>query len=244
MRIRRTSLEPSPRTALSHNSCYVTARLQSLKTLPQALMWPNACANYAEVRPGFLSLETVTTELCECFIPEERMSKIAMSEPALEFEAIFNDHAWFIYRTAYSITGSQADAEDVVQAIFIQLLLRFPPDLRRNPRAYLYRAAVNSSLNIIRRRRNEILMNRTECFGRPVSTNTGDLETEVRQLYEAISELKPEAAEIVIMRYVHNKSDAEIAQVLGKSRGAIALKLFRARARLKRLLLAKFGDQR
>ena len=194
----------------------------------------------------FLFPETVTTHLCECFIHEEPMSTMAKSEsePTLAFEAIFNDHAEFIYRTAYGITGSQADAEDVLQAIFIKLLRRFPPDLGRNPRAYLYRAAVNSSLNIIRRRRNEVLINRTEYFEEPVSTDTGDLETEVRQLYEAIAELKPDADEIVILRYMHDKSDAEIAQMLGKSRGTIALKLFRSRARLKRLLLAKFGDQR
>ena len=168
----------------------------------------------------------------------------AESEPTLEFEAIFNEHAGFIYRTAYGITGSQADAEDVLQAIFIKLLQRFPPDLRRNPRSYLYRAAVNSSLNVIRRRRNEVLIDRMEYFEKPLGADAGDLETEVRQLYEAIAELKPEAAEIVILRYMHDKSDAEIAQMLGKSRGTIALKLFRSRARLKRLLLAKFGDKR
>jgi DNA-directed RNA polymerase specialized sigma24 family protein len=43
---------------------------------------------------------------------------------------------------------------------------------------------------------------------------------------------------------MHNKSDAEIARMLGKSRGTIALKLFRTRARLKKLLLANVGDER
>ena len=171
------------------------------------------------------------------------MSTVAMSEPTAEFETIFNDHAGFIYRTAYGITGSQADAEDIVQTIFIQLLQRFPPEFR-NPRAYLYRAAVNSSLNLIRRRRNEVLVNSVEYFEKSSCLDDGDLETEVRQLYEAISELRPAAAEIVILRYMHHKSDAEIAHMLGKSRGTIALKLFRSRARLKKLLLAKSGDKR
>jgi RNA polymerase sigma-70 factor, ECF subfamily len=170
------------------------------------------------------------------------MSTAAMAESSLEFETIFNEYAGFIYRTAYGITGRHADAEDVLQLIFIQLLQRFPADFKKNPRAYLYRAAVNSSLNIVRRRRNEVLINGLEYFEKPVSTDTGDLEVEVRRLYEAIAELKPEAAEIVILRYMHNKSDAEIAQMLGRSRGTIALKLFRARARLKKLLLAKFGE--
>jgi DNA-directed RNA polymerase specialized sigma24 family protein len=40
---------------------------------------------------------------------------------------------------------------------------------------------------------------------------------------------------------VHDKSDAEIARMLGMSRGAIALRLFRSRARLKTLLAARRG---
>jgi DNA-directed RNA polymerase specialized sigma24 family protein len=42
---------------------------------------------------------------------------------------------------------------------------------------------------------------------------------------------------------MHNKSDKEIARMLGVSRGAIALKLYRSRARLKKLLRASLGDE-
>jgi RNA polymerase sigma factor (sigma-70 family) len=55
-------------------------------------------------------------------------------------------------------------------------------------------------------------------------------------LSDALAQLNPRAVEILILRYEHDYSDAEIARILGKSRGAIALTLFRARARLKALL--------
>jgi DNA-directed RNA polymerase specialized sigma24 family protein len=56
-----------------------------------------------------------------------------------------------IYRTAYSVTRSPQD--DVVQTLFLGLLRRgFPEGLKENPRAYLYRAAVNYSLNTVRLR--------------------------------------------------------------------------------------------
>jgi RNA polymerase sigma factor (sigma-70 family) len=74
-------------------------------------------------------------------------------------------------------------------------------------------------------------------------TDASNTELEVRRLYEAIAELKPEAAQILILRYMHNKNDAEIARILGRSRGTIALNLFRSRARLKKLLLTKLGDK-
>ena len=41
-----------------------------------------------------------------------------------ELERIFEQHYELIYRTAYSLTGSAADAEDIVQTIFVRLLAR------------------------------------------------------------------------------------------------------------------------
>jgi RNA polymerase sigma factor, sigma-70 family len=173
------------------------------------------------------------------------MSTVLISKPAQEFETIFKEHARLVYRTAYGVTGSHEDAEDVLQTIFLQLIRRhYPPDLGTNPEAYLYRAAVNSSLNIIRRRRRDVLVHDIEYFHISAPTDSTNSELEARRLYQAIAELKPEAAQIVILRYMHNKSDAEIARMLGKSRGTVALKLFRSRARLKKLLVANLGDER
>jgi DNA-directed RNA polymerase specialized sigma24 family protein len=59
------------------------------------------------------------------------------SDPAHpELTEIFREHYRLTYRTAYAVTGSAADAEDVVQTIFMRLLRReVPPDLRKNPGA-------------------------------------------------------------------------------------------------------------
>ena len=76
------------------------------------------------------------------------------SSPAQELEQIFKDYYQFVYRTAFSVTGSEADAEDVLQTIFASLLRReLPPDFKNNTKAYLYRAAFNRSLNTIRHRK-------------------------------------------------------------------------------------------
>src|SRR5215467_15844623 len=75
-----------------------------------------------------------------------------------EFEQLFRDHAQFVYRTAYGVTGNAEDAEDVLQTIFARLLCRqLPENLKQNPKAYLYRAAVNASLSAIRSRRSRSL---------------------------------------------------------------------------------------
>src|SRR5437763_1559683 len=72
----------------------------------------------------------------------------------LEVETMFREHSRLVYRTAYSVTASPHDAEDVVQTLFLQLLRRgFPPDFAKNPTGYLYRAAVNLSLNAVKSRK-------------------------------------------------------------------------------------------
>ena len=75
---------------------------------------------------------------------------------------------------------------------------------------------------------------------RPDSSSKEEL---YRQLHKAIAELSPEAAEMLILRYMHNHSDAEIAKMLGKSRGVVAVTLYRSRARLRKLIMQSPGDE-
>ena len=157
---------------------------------------------------------------------------------AKEFEELFREHYQLVYRTAYSVTGSRYDAEDVLQTIFLRLLRRrLPPDLERNPRGYLYRAAINLSLNTVRARRRQDLTGDVDGLVAPAVSGRPTQDDEMRRcLVDAIGQLRPRAVEILILRYEHGLSDAEIAKMLGKSRGTIAVTLYRARARMKRLM--------
>ena len=155
-----------------------------------------------------------------------------------ELEETFREYARLIYRTAYGVTGSREDAEDVLQSIFLRLLRReFPVSSARDTKNYLYKAAVNLSLDTLRSRRRHPSVEDSESVEalkeQPAPATDDDLHS---RLYEAIAMLKPETAEIVILRYVHDYSDAEIAKMLGTSRGVIAVRLFRSRARLRKLL--------
>jgi RNA polymerase sigma-70 factor (ECF subfamily) len=157
-----------------------------------------------------------------------------------ELEDLFRTHYRMTYRTAYGVTGSAEDAEDVVQTIFLRLVRReFPPDLMRNPGAYLYRAAVNRSLNIIRGRKRRNLTDLPLVSEVEAPVTEADSAEEIhRRLFEAVAELTPESAHILILRYVHDYSDAQIAKLLGTSRGTIAVSLFRSRSRLRKLMRA------
>jgi RNA polymerase sigma factor (sigma-70 family) len=158
-------------------------------------------------------------------------------EPA--FEEMFREHYRMAYRTAKGVIGSSQDAEDVAQTIFLRLLHReFPAELVQNPRAYLYRAAVNESLNVIRSRKRSLLTGDADRIEAPSAAATDSAEEIHQRLYEAVAQLSPSAAHMLVLRYVHKYSLAEIAKLLGTSRSTIAVTLFRSRARLKKLLRA------
>lgn len=156
-----------------------------------------------------------------------------------DFEDIFRQHYLLVYRTAYSMTGSSHDAEDVLQNIFLWVLRKGLPSGVKDQRAYLYRAAVNASLNVVRARRTESLSKETEPYAAvdPAVVECAATDTQKR-LVDAIAQLNSRAVEMLILRYEHDYSDAEIAKLLGTSRGVVAVTLHRARARLKKLLRA------
>lgn len=154
-----------------------------------------------------------------------------------EFEQLFREHSRWIYRTAYGVTGKAEDAEDVLQTIFMRLLRReWPSTLSSNPKGYLYRAAVNLSLNVLRSRRRVELTADVAVFEKVQPAASGDMREHLLATLEKMAATDSADVELLILRYVHEYSDAEIAKTMGKSRGAIAVRLFRARARLKKLM--------
>src|SRR5262252_1769650 len=161
-----------------------------------------------------------------------------------DFERIFNENHVLVYRVAYRITGNNEDAEDVLQTLFLRLLRReVLPDMERNPKAYMHRAAINIALDIVKLRAR--------------SVSTGNLEDQVHDgtpadrlpafrvqdwLREALAELNPRAAEIFVLKHVEGYDNTEIAEMLGTSRGTVAVLLFRARARLKKSVRKRLGE--
>lgn len=188
-----------------------------------------------------MSIAAPVPSLVEGPVPRlvEGLSSVRGVAVTSELEDLFQEHHQLIYRTAYSVTGSRSDSEDVLQIIFLRLLRRgLPPDLLKNAKGYLYRAAINVSLNTVRDRErwkadgdSERLLTMVD----PAVSPEPEDGTR-RHLLNAIAQLKPRAVEILILRHVHDYSDAEIARMLGTTRGTVAVALFRARARLRKLL--------
>ena len=171
------------------------------------------------------------------------MSPIAVPAPvnpplAEEIERIYREHAPLIFRTAWGVLGSREDAEDVLQAIFVALMRReSPPDLRQNPKAYFYKAAVTASLDVLKAKRRRPVLVDIDRLEIPALDDGSSFDEELNErLYEAIARLREADAAVLILRYMHNRNLTDIARQLGVSRTAIGVRLFRSRARLRALM--------
>jgi RNA polymerase sigma-70 factor, ECF subfamily len=159
-----------------------------------------------------------------------------------ELEVLFRDHHRAIFRIAYRITGSQSDAEDVLQTIFLRLTSnRARRDLLPNPEGYLHRAAVNAALDLIRNRTRAnsvsldvIDFNQSSKLSAP-SPEDDFADEELRELIRhAVAKLEGRSAIAFALRYFEGYDNNRIAKVLGTSQLVVAVTLHRARTRLRK----------
>ena len=167
---------------------------------------------------------------------------IAENAELEELGVLFRDYHKAIFRIAYRITGSQSDAEDVLQTIFLRLT---PKGARRdflpNAGSYLHRAAVNASLDLIRSRARAnsvsldvIDFDQSSKLSHP-SPEDDFADTELRKLIRhAVAKLEGRAATAFALRYFEGYDNGQIAEVLGMSQMVVAVTLHRARTRLRK----------
>ena len=169
------------------------------------------------------------------------MQLAAVNETALRqpfgLESVFLEHQHRVFRAAYRITGNAQDAEDVLQTVFLRLARQGDPVDVANPSSYLYRAAVNAALDLLRARHERTNVALEEAHStpdRPVGRPDHVHEAaELRAwLRRAIAGLPPRAAEVFTLHHLEGLDNGEIARALGISRVAVAVTLHRARYRL------------
>ena len=161
--------------------------------------------------------------------------------PQTELETLFQSHHDRVFRTAHRITGSPADAEDVLQTVFLRLVKgKETYNLSENPEAYLSRAAINASLDLMRARSRTRSVNLDEVDAEALeskfqSPETQHADRELQKLIrQAVSGLGKTAGEMFVLRYYEGYDNQEIAKMLDTSQMVVGVVLHRARTRLKK----------
>jgi len=167
-------------------------------------------------------------------------------------ERFWSEHSEAIFRAAYRVTGNPADAEDVLQTVFLRLARRGDHEIGdHGVGGYLNRSAVNAALDVLRsRQRAGWVPLEPAGGGETYATTAPDPEREQANrelranLRLAMARLSPRAAEIFVLRYFEGLPNREIAGLLGINQGVVAVLLHRTRARLRKELAALEGDVR
>jgi RNA polymerase sigma-70 factor (ECF subfamily) len=158
------------------------------------------------------------------------------------FMLLFERHREVIFRVACRLTNSAAAAEDITQECFLGLLNapgRFDP-AKGSLRTYLYGAVRNHARKYHGLREGEIGLDETEIDEAPEPSQVFLEQEQSQVIQQALSTLPLPQREALILSQYEELPLEEIAVILGIDIGAVKSRLYRARARLKRILTPYF----
>ncbi len=149
---------------------------------------------------------------------------------------VYERYADDVYRIALRFTGSSADAYDVTHDVFVGLpeaLQRYDPD--RSFPSWLRGVAVRTAQMRLRseRRRREVAL--PSVVGLAVRSRQ-EAVVDRLTLEKALDGLSPDLRSVVVLRELEGLSYQEIADLLGITKSAAAVRLHRARRRLREIL--------
>ena len=155
-----------------------------------------------------------------------------VTPPPPGFQDLYQQYSETVYRTALRVTGNSADAEDVLQTVFLRVLdHKLEVDPLRSPERYLRRAATNASIDVLRKRATQAETPMEEGRSYGTQENTSLLKERLRR---AIARLPEEDAALFTLCYLEGRSYEELAGQFGMERGTVASRLHRIRTALQK----------
>ncbi len=143
------------------------------------------------------------------------------------FETLYYRYRDWVYSLAWRFTGSQQDAQDILQSVFIYLLEKFPGfELSCAMTTFLYPVVKNLSLKLIHSKKRFISMQDNQ-IDLPVPEKP-DVAGSRAELAEVLAVLSQEHREILLMRFVDDMLISEIAEALNESLSTVKSRLYRA----------------
>ncbi len=167
---------------------------------------------------------TASTQIDELRIPMTSTTALA------GFAELYEHHHEAVFRAALRVTGNPADAEDVLQTVFLRVLAR-GGDVEgfALPGAYFRRAAVNAAVDVLRRR--DLHAESVYDDGAPhAAVHPPSLLKE--RLRRAIAALDSEDASLFLLRHVEGLSIEELTGMFQMEKNNLTVRLHRIRRRL------------
>jgi len=157
----------------------------------------------------------------------------------MTFENVLMSYNKFVFRIAYTYTKNYAEAEDILQDVFIKYFKHNEPfECEEKLRGWLIKVTVNMSKNYLRsfrfKKNDEIDENMPEPIQNP---NKFEDKTDV---YQAVMKLPAKYRQVVMLFYYEDMTINQIADAFDCKESTVKTQLFRARDMLKETLKGEY----
>ena len=169
----------------------------------------------------------------------------ALLERAREYDPaalgeIYDRYSVKIYNYIYRRLGDAHLAEDLTADVFVKMLeaIRASVPWRISFSGWLYRIAHNAVIDYLRRHCEERELHLNERLIAAGDSPTIALEGKLmqQQLRAAISRLNEDYQQVIILKFIEGLSNAEVAEILGRSEGAVKSLQHRALTSLRHIM--------
>ncbi len=171
--------------------------------------------------------------------PDETLVERSRGGDRAALAALMLRYQRAIYNAAYRVLGNGEDAADVSQAVFLKVAERLDEyDAQYKFFSWIYRIAINESLNVLRRNgHEEPLEGEEDLPDDGAGPERHALHAELAgRVQGALMSLKVDHRAVLTLRHFSDCSYEEIASILGVQEKTVKSRLFEARQRLRELL--------
>ncbi len=186
------------------------------------------------------TLTIAPTIALDAFGPVPDVIDRARNGDKLAFAELYDTHVDSVYRYLLYRVREPADAEDLCSEVFTRAFANIHRYRWQGKSflAWLYTIARNAVTD--RRRRDRPTVEIDNAYGLsdegPTAHDRAIHGEAVDALRGAVRHLTTEQQEVLVLRFVENRSSREVAKMLGKNEGAIRALQFRALGRLRKLM--------
>ena len=169
------------------------------------------------------------------------LGALETEEERKSFEDIYERNRSVMYNCACSILKDPPSAEDAVQDAFLALARNFEKTVGMNEaqiRSYLLISVRNFCYKTYNKRKREIATEDIFLDSEDISDIPCDTENKelYKKLFELIRSLDKKYGDVIILKYYCDLRDKDIAEALGISLENVKVRLYRAKAALKKML--------
>ncbi len=167
-----------------------------------------------------------------------------------DFERLVEKYQSTVFRIAIGLLHNKEDAEEIVQDVFIKVYKSLSSfDAKAAFSTWLYRVTVNSSLNVLRKKkRQKLWVELSDILQLRSKEKQADVQMVEQSdnafIYQAMNELPAMQRVAFILSKYEELPQARVAEILHLSTGAVEQLIYRAKNNLQQKLEKKFPTRK